>query len=115
MISQSAVQKIVRETEKFPEKRAALLPALYIVQNEKGWISEESMEKIAGILGIEPIEVRETVSFYTMFNDHPMGRYHLQVCINLSCSLLDSRHIVNYLEDRLDIKNGQTTKNLDLP
>ncbi len=109
MISHNTKDRINKEIPKYPEKRAALLPALHIVQDESGWISEGSMIDIATLLEIEPIEVMETVSFYTMFNTKPIGKYHLQVCTNLSCSLLDSRHIMNYLEERLEIKCGETT------
>jgi NADH-quinone oxidoreductase E subunit len=112
MLSQSTIHKILQETAKYPDKRAVLLPSLFIVQKEKGWISQQSMEEIANLLKIEPLAVRETVSFYTMFNQKPVGKYHLQVCTNLSCSLLDSRHIVNYLEERLGIESGQTTENM---
>ena len=109
MVSEKAKKEIKNEMKKYPKKKASLLPALHIVQNEKGWISEESMEGIAQILDIEPIEVMEVVSFYTMFNRKPVGKYHLQVCTNLSCSLLNSRHLVNYLEKKLGIKTGETT------
>jgi NADH-quinone oxidoreductase subunit E len=68
------------------------------------------MEEIASIIEIKPIEVMEVVSFYTMFNMNPVGRYHLQVCTNLSCSLLNSRHMLNHLQDKLGIKTGETTK-----
>ncbi len=109
MLSEKAKKEIKQEMKKYPEKQSSLLPALHIAQNENGWISEETMEEIAQILDIEPIEVMEVVSFYTMFNRKPVGKYHLQVCTNLSCSLLNSRHLVNYLEKKLGIKTGETT------
>ncbi len=109
MVSEKAKKEIKNEMKKYPKKKASLLPALHIVQNEKGWISEETMEEIAQNLDLEPIEVKEVVSFYTMFNMKPVGKYHLQVCTNLSCSLLDSRHLVNFLEKKLGIKTGETT------
>ena len=109
MLSEKAKKEIKQEMNKYPEKKACLLPALHIAQNEKGWISEETMEEIAQNLDLEPIEVMEVVSFYTMFNRKPVGKYHLQVCTNLSCSLLDSRHLVNFLEKKLGIKTGETT------
>ena len=84
MLSENAKKEISKEISKFPEKKAALLPALHIAQKEQGWISKETMEEIASIIEIKPIEVMEVVSFYTMFNMNPVGRYHLQVCTNLS-------------------------------
>lgn len=109
MLSKNVKKEISNEMAKYPEKRAALLPALHIAQKEQGWISREIMEGIAEIVEIKPIEVMEVVSFYTMFNMKPVGKYHLQVCTNLSCSLLNSRHLVNYLENTLGIKTGETT------
>ena len=109
MLSENAKKEIVYEVAKYPDKKAALLPALRIAQKENGWIPREIMEEIAEILEIKPIEVMEVVSFYTMLNMKPVGKYRLQVCTNLSCSLLNSRHMVNYLEDTLGIKTGETT------
>lgn len=110
MLSKNTIKDISKEIKKYPEKKAALLPALHIAQKEQGWISKKTMEEIAAILEIKPIEVMEVVSFYTMFNMNPVGKYHLQVCTNLSCSLLNSRHMVNHLQEKLGITSGETTK-----
>ena len=112
MITQETRQKIEKELIKYPEKRAALLPFLHIIQDEDGWISEQKMEAIADLLGLTAIDVKETVSFYTMFNLKPVGRYHFQVCRNISCSLLDSRHLIQYLEEKLRIQSGETRSDL---
>ncbi len=109
MLSEKAKKDISKEIEKYPDKKACLLPSLHIAQKELGWISRETMEEIAEILDLQPIEVMEVVTFYTMFNMKPVGKYHLQVCTNLSCSLLNSRHLVNHLEKKLEIKTGETT------
>ncbi len=109
MLSKNAKKEISKEMTKYPDKNAVLLPALHIAQKEQGWISKEIMEEIAEIVKIKPIEVMEVVSFYTMFNMKPVVKYHFQVCTNLSCSLLNSRHMLNYLEDKLGIKTGETT------
>lgn len=110
MLSETVKKEINTQIAKYPEKNASLLPALHSAQKEKGWISKETMEEIAAILDLKPIEVMEVVSFYTMFNMKPVGKYHLQVCTNLSCSLLNSRHMINYLERKLGVKTGETTK-----
>ncbi len=110
MLSKNTIKDISKEIKKYPEKKAALLPALHIAQKEQGWISKKTMEEIAAILEIKPIEVMEVVSFYTMFNMTPVGKYHLQICTNLSCSLLNSRHMVNHLQEKLGITSGETTK-----
>lgn len=109
MLSARAKKEINLEIKKYPEKKACLLPALHIAQKELGWISTETMEDIAKVLDLQPIEVMEVVTFYTMFNRQQVGKYHLQVCTNLSCSLLNSRHLVNHLEKKLGIKTGETT------
>jgi len=109
MLSEQITQQINSELIKYPDRQSVLLPALHIVQGEYGWISQESMADIADLLELQPIEVLEVVSFYTMFNMQPVGQVHLQVCQNISCSLLDSRHLVNFLEEKLKIKVGDTT------
>ena len=110
MLSQDARRSVEDTIKKYSQKRAAILSTLHIAQKEIGWISKDTIEEIAGILDITPIEVKEVVSFYTMFNLRDVGKYHIQVCTNLSCSLLGSRHIVNYLEKRLGLGVGKTTE-----
>ena len=110
MLSKDAKNEIEREVAKYPEKRAAVLAALHLAQKEHGWISEETMEEVASLLDLTPIEVKEVTSFYTMFNMRPVGKCHLQVCTNLSCSLLNSRGLVDYLESKLGIKVGEMTE-----
>lgn len=85
------------------------MPALYIAQEEEGWVSREAMSEIARILGIPPTQVYESATFYTMYNKKPVGKYHLQVCTNLSCSLVGAEHIVEYLSRKLNIGVGQTS------
>lgn len=104
--------KIDLELLKYPDKRSALLPALHLIQDVSGWISESTMETLARLLEIKSIEVKETVSFYSMFNMKPVGNYHFQVCTNISCSLLNSRHIVNYLEKHLKVQSGCTREDM---
>jgi len=94
---------------RYPTKEAALLPALWLVQRQEGWISEESMEYVAGLLGISPVKVFSVVSFYTMFYTRPMGRHVIQVCRNLSCSLLGAREMIRHIEERIGASVGETT------
>ncbi len=106
--------KVRKEIEKivarYPQKEAAILPVLHITQQEFGFISPESEKLIAGILGIKPIQVREVVTFYTMLNREPIGKYHIQVCSNLSCSLLGAEKLTDYLKEKLSIEPGQTSE-----
>ncbi len=94
---------------RYPRKQAALLPLLHAVQEELGCITPESERDVAALLDIKPIQVREAVTFYTMFHRTPIGRYHLQVCDNLSCGLRGSGAVLTRLRRRLGIAPGQTT------
>lgn len=85
------------------------MPALSIVQREYGYITDEGMREIAGILGLRPIQVFEIATFYTMYNKRPVGKYHIQVCTNIACSLLGAEHMVEFLSRRLGIKVKETT------
>ena len=94
---------------RFPRQGSALLPALYLIQDEKGWISEESMVYAAGKIGVSPAFVAGVVSFYTMLHTRPVGRHHIQVCRTLSCMLRGGYEVMDHLEGRLGIKKGETT------
>lgn len=102
-------KKIEGILSRYPQKEAAILPILHLAQREFGSISEEEEKLVAGILGIKPIRVREVVSFYTMFNREPVGKYHIQVCSNLSCTLMGVENLIDYLTEKLGIRSGETT------
>ena len=92
----------------FPMKGSALLPALYLVQEENGHVSDESMEYVASKIGVSPAFVAGVVSFYTMFHRRPVGRHHIQVCRTLPCALSGSDTLMSHLKTRLGIKDGET-------
>jgi len=94
---------------RFPRKGSALLPALHLIQGEKGHIPEEAMEYVAGKIGVSPAFVMGVVSFYTMFQRAPIGRHHIQVCMTLPCALRGAGGVMKHLEKRLGIRRGQTT------
>ncbi len=106
--------KIKKEVEgiiaRYPEKKAALLPVLHVAQREFGYISEDTEKMVAAILGVKPIEVREVITFYTMYNRKPVGKYHIQVCSNLTCSLLGGDSLLEYLQTKLKVEPGGTTE-----
>jgi len=104
--AQAEFQKIV---EKYPEKRAALLPVLHLAQREFGWISREVMRYLSELLEIPVTEVLDTATFYTMFKTRPSGKYHIQICGTLSCALRGSRQVYEHLIDKLKIKEGEVT------
>jgi NADH-quinone oxidoreductase subunit E len=97
--------------KKFPEdrRRSAVIAALHAVQHEKGHLPQESMDAVAGYLGIPPIQVYEVASFYSMFETKPCGRHHISVCTNISCMLCGGEDILSHLERRLGIKVGEST------
>ena len=107
--SEKAKKKIEEIVARYPQKEAAILPILHITQQEFGSISAEEEKLVARILGIKPISVRELVTFYTMLSRESLGKYHIQVCSNLSCSLLGAGNFVDYLVEKLGIEPGETT------
>ncbi len=94
---------------RYPVKRSALLPLLYIAQREEEYVSEQAMKEIAKILDLTPSQVYETVTFYTMYNLKPIGKFHIQVCRSLMCALVGSDNIVEWIQKKLNISSGQTT------
>ncbi len=103
------VEKIIK---RYPEGRqkSALLPILHLAQAEfGGWLSPETMDYVASILHLKPIEVYEVASFYTMYNLRPVGKCVLEVCRTGPCMLRGADDIVEYLENKLGIKDGETT------
>jgi len=93
-----------------PRKRAMLLAALYLAQEQHGWLSPEAIRRVADRLELSTGQVMSTASFYTMFKLEPQGKYHIQVCEGLSCYLVDGAEtIIDHIARRLKIKPGQTT------
>ena len=103
-------QKIEALFEKYPEKRGALLPAIYLVQEEQGWVSPDQARELAELFGLAPVEVWEVLTFYNMFYTSPQGRHHVYVCTNLPCSLRGARGLLRQIESHLGIRAGQTTE-----
>jgi len=107
--SPGARQRVARLLTQYPTKMAACLPVLWIAQDEFGWISEEAMQLVAETLDLPLSHVYGVVSFYTMYNRKPVGRYHVQVCTNISCMLQGAYDVMGRFEQQLGIKRGQTT------
>lgn len=107
--STSAKERIGDLFKRYPNRRAALIPILYVAQEEFGHVSPEVMEHVAEVVGVPPADVYDVVTFYTMFYTKPMGKYHIQVCINISCSLMGAEHVVEHIKRKLGIEVGGTT------
>lgn len=111
LLSEQAYQKIDRELAKYPDdqKQSAIMAALAIAQEEKGWVSPEVIEDVAKYLGQPPILVQENATFYNMFDVKPVGRFKITVCTNLPCALRDGEKTMDYIKQKLGIEVGQTT------
>ena len=107
--STSTKKRLDEVIARYPKKEAALLPILHLVQQEVGFISSAEEKQVADLLGINPIQVREVVTFYTMYNRQPIGKYHIQICSNLTCSLLGAQTLIDYLQEKLGIGLGETS------
>ena len=96
--------------ERYPpeRRRSALLPALYLVQQQQGYVSARAMEHVAEVIGVTPAEVEDVVTYYTMFHAKPVGTYVLQVCRTLSCALNGAERVTDVLARKLGIKPGET-------
>lgn len=96
--------------ERYPRKEAALLPILYIAQKEFGFIDEEAEIAVAEVMGVSPVTVRETSRFYFMYHFHPVGKYHLQVCQNISCTIMGAETVLDHIKARHGIEADQMTE-----
>jgi NADH-quinone oxidoreductase E subunit len=108
-LSEAVKQRILAEVPKYPEPRSALLMALHFIQEEIGHVPFEIQREVAALLGLRPIEVREVVTFYPMFHEHPVGKRNIQVCVNIACALAGARDVVTGLERQLGIRSGERT------
>src|SRR3990172_3414446 len=108
-LSPEALAEYEAIVRRYPERRAALMPVLWLAQREFGYLSQEVMVHVADLMGLPAAAVASVASFYTMFYKRPMGRYHLQVCTGLPCALVGAERIVGCLERRLGIRCGGTT------
>jgi NADH-quinone oxidoreductase subunit E len=111
MLSADALKRIDREIAKYPpeQKRSAVIAALAIAQDEKNWLSTETMDFVAGYLDMPPIAVYEVATFYEMYNTEPTGRYKLTICTNLPCALQGAGEAAEHLKRKLGIGFGETT------
>ena len=110
-LSPEALAGIERAVAKYPpdQRQSAVMAALTIAQDEKGWLSTETMDFVAHYLGMPPIAVYEVASFYTMYDIKPVGRYKLTVCTNLPCALQGANVAAEHLKHKLGIGFGETT------
>ncbi|OGQ22895.1 MAG: hypothetical protein A3I05_08425 [Deltaproteobacteria bacterium RIFCSPLOWO2_02_FULL_44_10] len=94
---------------KYPTKRAAILPVLWLVQEQEGWVSKEAMEYVANFLELSAGDVQEVVTFYTMFNRTPIGKHHIQICNSVCCRLREADWLVDYVKEKIGCNVGETS------
>ena len=112
MLSPDALAKIDAAIAKYPpdQKRSAVMAALTIAQDEKGWLATETLDFVAHYLGMPPIAVYEVASFYTMYDLKPVGRHKLALCTNLPCALQGANEAGAHLKKKLGIEYNETTQ-----
>ena len=109
--SESQLNQVRQIIARYPEgkQKSALIPILHIAQEQNGWLSADNMDYVAGLLDLEPIEVYEVATFYSMFNLKPVGRHLLEVCQTGPCMVSGADDIIDYIKHKLGIKPGETT------
>ncbi len=110
MFNETVLREIDDIRAKYPDRRSALLPALYIAQREMGWLSQEAMTCVAKALNLPEAVVRGTASFYSMFKHKPVGRHVIQLCTNISCMILGAEKLVDFLVTKYGVKPGSTSE-----
>lgn len=105
--NEALAQRIIA---RYPRPKSATIPLCHLAQEQDGWLSEDAMAHVAELVGCSPAEVLGTASFYEMFKLHPVGRYCLNVCTNISCQLLGGEELLHHAEQTLGIRAGGTTE-----
>lgn len=95
---------------RYPRPKSALIPVLHLAQQQDGYVSRDAMEHVAELIGVTPVEVYGTATFYEMFKFEPVGRYCINICTNISCQLLGGWELLEHAEETLGIKSGSTTE-----
>ena len=112
IFSEEQLNKVNSIIKRYPEgkQKSAILPILHLAQQQGGgWLDVSSMDYVASLLNIRPIEVYEVATFYSMYNTKPVGKYIFEVCQTGPCMLNGSDEIIKYIENKLSIKKGETT------
>lgn len=110
MLSEQSKREIRKIRDEYPDPQSALLPALYLAQQDYGgWLPEQALDEVAEVMGLPPTQVASVATFYTMLNKKPVGRHLIQVCTNISCSLLGAEHLLSYISRKLGVAVGETT------
>jgi NADH-quinone oxidoreductase E subunit len=110
MLAEKYAELIQKTFAKYPDKRSAVMPLLYIAQEEYGWVSPEGIDEVAALCELDPTQVKSIAGFYTMYSEKPKGKYWLQVCTDLACALRGADEFHKQLKEHLKVEEGGTTE-----
>ena len=109
MLAEKYKDRIEKTFSKYPTKRSAVMPLLYMAQEEYGWVSPEGILEVAELCEMDPTQVRSIAGFYTMYSERPKGKYWLQVCTDLPCALRGADDFYHWLKEYLGVEEGDIT------
>ncbi|MFN7262965.1 MAG: NADH-quinone oxidoreductase subunit NuoE [Pseudobdellovibrionaceae bacterium] len=110
-LSAQGLQEVQKELKRYETKESAIIPALYIAQKEnKGWVNDEVIHHLSKVMEIPESRINEVFKFYTMFNQKPVGKFHVQVCANISCALNGGRELAQHVCKELKVGYDQMTE-----
>lgn len=110
MFDEKEIKEVENLKKRYPDNKSVLLPVLWMLQEKYGWISNDAMKFAGDLLKIPYEHILGVVTFYTMFNSKPVGKFHLQICTNVSCMLRGGYELFNYISEKLGIKNKETSE-----
>ena len=110
MLKEKYAEQIEKTFSKYPDKRSAVMPLLYIAQEAYGWVSAEAIDEVAQLCDMDPTQVKSIAGFYTMYSEKPKGQYWLQVCTDLPCALRGADEFHKDLKAYLGVEEGGTTE-----
>jgi len=108
-MSAKAEKRVEELKALYPDPKSAIMPALFIAQEELGYVTKDAISWVAEKVGVAPVHVMEVATFYTMYYKKPVGKYHFQVCRTLSCALRGAKQITEHLHKRFDLKPGEVS------
>jgi len=110
MFDEKEIKEVENLKKRYPDNNSVMLPVLWMLQEKYGWISNDAMKFAGDLLNVPYEHILGVVTFYTMFNSKPVGKYHLQICTNVSCMLRGGYELFNYISEKLGIKNKETSE-----
>lgn len=109
MLTESTLKELETVRERYPNARAAVLPALYIAQRQFGWLSPDALESVSNALNVPEADVKGVATFYSMFKHKPTGRHLIQFCTNVSCMIFGAENLVSLLKNKYGVTPGGTS------